>query len=116
VYKRQINQHLEQKFRDKLAEIDLEVNPERFEQELALQLQKIDITEELDRLDAHVVELNRILLLTEPVGRRLDFLVQELNRESNTIGSKSASIKTTNASIDLKVAIEQMREQIQNIE
>jgi len=111
-----INQHLEQKFRDKLADIDLEVNPERFEQELALQLQKVDITEELDRLDAHVVELNRILQLNEPVGRRLDFLVQELNRESNTIGSKSASIKTTNASIDLKVAIEQMREQIQNIE
>ncbi|WP_223789732.1 YicC/YloC family endoribonuclease [Marinicella meishanensis] len=111
-----INQTLEQKFRDKLAEIDIEVNPERFEQELALQLQKIDITEELDRLDAHVAELNRILDLNEPVGRRLDFLVQELNRESNTIGSKSASIKTTNASIDLKVAIEQMREQIQNIE
>lgn len=111
-----INQHLADKLRSKLDEIDIEVNPERFEQEIALQLQKIDITEELDRLDAHVIELNRVLDLDEPVGRRLDFLVQELNRESNTIGSKSASIKTSNASIDLKVVIEQIREQIQNIE
>ena len=111
-----INQHLADKLRIKLAELDIEVNPERFEQELAIQLQKIDITEELDRLDAHVIEFNRVLELDEPVGRRLDFLVQELNRESNTIGSKSASISTSNASIDLKVAIEQIREQIQNIE
>lgn len=116
-----INQALTQKLRDKLAEFNasdsqIVVNPERFEQELAIQLQKIDITEELDRLDAHVIELNRVLKLKEPIGRRLDFLIQELNRESNTIGSKSASITTSNASIDLKVAIEQMREQIQNIE
>lgn len=111
-----INQHLQDKLRAKLEEINIEVNPERFEQELAMQLQKIDITEELDRLDAHTKEFNRVLNLSEPVGRRLDFLIQELNRESNTIGSKSASIKTSNASIDLKVAIEQMREQIQNIE
>ncbi len=111
-----INQSLSQKLKDKLADLKVDVNPERFEQELAMQLQKIDITEELDRLDAHVVELNRVLSLKEPVGRRLDFLIQELNRESNTIGSKSASITTSNASIDLKVTIEQMREQIQNIE
>ena len=111
-----INQSLSQKLKDKLADLNVEVNPERFEQELAIQLQKIDITEELDRLDAHVIELNRVLSLKEPVGRRLDFLIQELNRESNTIGSKSASITTSNASIDLKVTIEQMREQIQNIE
>ena len=111
-----INQSLSQRLRDKLADLKVDVNPERFEQELAIQLQKIDITEELDRLDAHVIELNRVLTLKEPVGRRLDFLIQELNRESNTIGSKSASITTSNASIDLKVAIEQMREQIQNIE
>lgn len=111
-----INEFLANKLRTKLADLDVEVNPERFEQELALQLQKIDITEELDRLDAHVVEFNRVLELHEPVGRRLDFLVQELNRESNTIGSKSASISTSNASIDLKVIIEQIREQIQNIE
>ena len=111
-----INQTLSQKLKDKLSDLKVDVNPERFEQELAIQLQKIDITEELDRLDAHVIELNRVLNLNEPVGRRLDFLIQELNRESNTIGSKSASITTSNASIDLKVAIEQMREQIQNIE
>ena len=111
-----INKHLSDKLKNKLAELDVEVNPERFEQELAMQLQKIDITEELDRLDAHTKEFNRVLQLDEPVGRRLDFLVQELNREANTIGSKSASINTSNASIDLKVAIEQMREQIQNIE
>lgn len=111
-----INQSLSQKLKDKLADLQVDVNPERFEQELAIQLQKIDITEELDRLDAHVIELKRVLTLNEPIGRRLDFLIQELNRESNTIGSKSASITTSNASIDLKVAIEQMREQIQNIE
>ncbi len=111
-----INQSLSQKLKDKLSDLQVDVNPERFEQELAIQLQKVDITEELDRLDAHVIELNRVLTLQEPVGRRLDFLIQELNRESNTIGSKSASMTTSNASIDLKVAIEQMREQIQNIE
>ncbi|MCF6299870.1 MAG: YicC family protein [Proteobacteria bacterium] len=111
-----INRALADKLNSKLADMDFEVNPERFEQEIALQLLRIDIGEELDRLDAHVFEVKRVLKLTEPVGRRLDFLVQELNRESNTVGSKSASIKTSNASIDLKVAIEQMREQIQNIE
>jgi len=115
-YVPEINEHLNLKLRQKLADLDIDVNPERFEQEIAMQLQKIDITEELDRLDAHVKEYHRVLNLEEPVGRRLDFLIQELNRESNTIGSKSASIKTSNASIDLKVAIEQMREQIQNIE
>lgn len=115
-YVPQINEQLKTKLMTKLEDLQVEVNNERFEQELAFHLQKIDITEELDRLDAHVKEFNRVLNLDEPVGRRLDFLVQELNRESNTIGSKSASIKTSNASIDLKVAIEQMREQIQNIE
>ncbi|WP_395377318.1 YicC/YloC family endoribonuclease [Marinicella sp. W31] len=115
-YVPQINQYLQDKLRKKLDEMDVEVNPERFEQELAFQLQRIDISEELDRLDAHVEEVSRVLSLEEPVGRRLDFLVQELNREANTIGSKSASVMTTNASVELKVAIEQMREQIQNIE
>lgn len=112
----EINQALQDKMRQKLEDLDVEVNPERFEQELAIQLQRIDIGEELDRLDAHVKEVKRVLELNEPVGRRLDFLIQELNRESNTVGSKSASIITSNASIDLKVAIEQMREQVQNIE
>ncbi len=112
----EINQALEKKLRQKLADFDVDVNPERFEQELAFQLQRIDVNEELDRLDAHVEEVKRVLELEEPVGRRLDFLIQELNRESNTIGSKSVSILSSNASIDLKVAIEQMREQVQNIE
>ncbi|MBQ0721904.1 MAG: DUF1732 domain-containing protein, partial [Gammaproteobacteria bacterium] len=78
--------------------------------------QKMDVEEELDRLDSHVKEVRRILKQTEPVGRRLDFLMQELNREANTLGSKSADIQTTNVSVELKVLIEQMREQIQNIE
>jgi uncharacterized protein (TIGR00255 family) len=76
----------------------------------------MDVEEELDRLDAHVNEVRRILGQSEPVGRRLDFLMQELNREANTLGSKSADIQTTNVSVELKVLIEQMREQIQNIE
>lgn len=112
----EINQQLADKMKTRLAELDIEAQPERFEQELALQLQKVDIVEELDRLDAHVAEFERILTLDEPSGRRMDFLMQELNREANTIGSKSAAMTTSNASIDLKVVIEQMREQIQNIE
>ena len=79
-------------------------------------MQKLDVVEELDRLDAHLSEVTRVLKTTQPAGRRLDFLMQELNREANTLGSKSAHVDTTNASIDLKVFIEQMREQIQNIE
>jgi uncharacterized protein (TIGR00255 family) len=100
----------------RLADLDIDAQPERFEQELALQLQKIDIAEELDRLDAHVAEFKRVLTLDEPVGRRMDFLMQELNREANTIASKSAAISTSKAGVELKVVIEQMREQIQNIE
>lgn len=115
-YVPEINQVLQEKMLKKLEELDIEANPERFEQELAYQLQRIDITEELDRLRVHVQEVRRVLGLQEPVGRRLDFLIQELNREANTIGSKSVSVMTSNSSIDLKVAIEQMREQIQNIE
>jgi len=78
--------------------------------------QKLDVDEELDRLDSHVSEVRGALQKTDPVGRRLDFLMQELNREANTLGSKSADKQTTNAAVDLKVLIEQMREQIQNIE
>ncbi|KAA3650970.1 MAG: YicC family protein [Proteobacteria bacterium] len=111
-----INQQLVDKMKARLADLDIEAQPERFEQELAIQLQKVDIAEELDRLDAHVAEFERMLTLSEPSGRRMDFLMQELNREANTIGSKSAAMTTSNASIDLKVVIEQMREQIQNIE
>ncbi len=109
---RLLREKLEKKIEDLLAE------PEqaRLEQELVYFLQKMDVEEELDRLDSHVKEVRRILEQDEPVGRRLDFLMQELNREANTLGSKSADLQTTNVSVELKVLIEQMREQIQNIE
>jgi len=81
-----------------------------------LLVQKSDVAEELDRLDAHLGEVRQVLQKNEPVGRRLDFLMQELNREANTLGSKAANLDYTNTSVDLKVFIEQMREQIQNIE
>ncbi len=112
----EIQKSLKERLLAKLAEIDVEHNEERFEQELAMQLQKADIIEETDRLNTHITEIQRVIELDEPVGRRLDFLIQELHREANTIGSKSATILTSQSSIDLKVAIEQMREQIQNIE
>lgn len=88
----------------------------RLEQELVFAAQRLDVDEELDRLTAHLSELRDILKRDEPVGRRLDFLVQEFNREANTLSSKSADAQTTALSVDLKVLIEQMREQIQNIE
>ena len=88
----------------------------RIEQECALLMQKLDIAEELDRLEAHLSEVRRVLNHGSPAGRRLDFLMQELNREANTVGSKSSHIDSSSASVELKVLIEQMREQIQNIE
>ena len=100
----------------RLAEFDIEADPGRLEQELVIQIQKIDIDEELDRLQGHIEELRRVLEREEPVGRRLDFLMQELNREANTLGSKSVAAGTTNISVELKVLIEQLREQIQNVE
>jgi len=96
--------------------LDLEFDPARLEQELAIQAQRLDVSEELDRLVVHVQELRQILASGKAVGRRLDFLMQELNREANTLGSKSNDAETTRYSMDLKVLIEQMREQIQNIE
>lgn len=96
--------------------LDLEIDPQRLEQELAIQAQRLDVTEELDRLEAHLAELRQLLNSGKAVGRRLDFLMQELNREANTLGSKSNDAVTTRCSMDLKVLIEQMREQIQNIE
>jgi uncharacterized protein (TIGR00255 family) len=107
---------LRKKMEMRLAELDVAADPGRLEQELVLQLQKIDVDEELDRLDSHIGELRRVLASTEPVGRRLDFLMQEFNREANTLGSKSVAVDTTNASVELKVLIEQMREQVQNVE
>lgn len=100
----------------RIAELADDIDPHRVEQECALLMQKLDVDEELDRIDAHLGEVARVLQAKQPAGRRLDFLMQELNREANTVGSKSAHIDTANASVDLKVFIEQMREQIQNIE
>jgi uncharacterized protein (TIGR00255 family) len=102
--------------RERIAKLDVEADPARLETELALIAQKLDVDEELDRLDSHIVEIRDSLAGVDPVGRRLDFLMQELNREANTLGSKSADAQTTKAAVELKVLIEQMREQIQNIE
>jgi uncharacterized protein (TIGR00255 family) len=88
----------------------------RLEQEIVLFAQKIDISEELERIDTHISEVRRILKQGGVVGRRLDFLMQELNREANTLGAKSTHVDTTRASVELKVLIEQMREQVQNVE
>ncbi len=112
----EIQQRYQKKLQDRLDALQLEVNNERLEQELVYLAQKMDVDEELDRLDSHLKEMRDILSRDEAVGRRLDFLMQELNREANTLGSKSADISSTNASVELKVLIEQMREQIQNIE
>jgi uncharacterized protein (TIGR00255 family) len=102
--------------RERIDKLDIEADPDRLEVELALVSQKLDVDEELDRLDSHVTEIRSALGGDVPVGRRLDFLMQELNREANTLGSKSADAETTKAAVELKVLIEQMREQIQNIE
>jgi uncharacterized protein (TIGR00255 family) len=107
---------LRQKLELRLAELTQPVDPGRFEQELVLGLQKLDVDEELDRLESHVVELRRVLGQREPVGRRMDFLLQEFNREANTLGSKSVDARTSAAAVELKVLIDQVREQIQNIE
>ncbi|MEJ2604822.1 MAG: YicC family protein [Gammaproteobacteria bacterium] len=107
---------IDRKLRDRLARLDVEAEPGRLEAELAILAQKLDVDEELDRLDSHVEELRTALGRDEPVGRRLDFLMQEFNREANTLGSKAGDAETTRASVELKVLIEQMREQIQNIE
>jgi uncharacterized protein (TIGR00255 family) len=100
----------------KFNELKLEFDPKRLEQEMLFLAQKIDVDEELDRLGAHITETRRVLNQGGAVGRRLDFLMQEMNRESNTLGAKSISEITTKTSVELKVLIEQMREQIQNIE
>ena len=104
------------KQRERIDNLNIDADPARLETELALIAQKLDIDEELDRLDSHVQEIRDVLGRDEAVGRRLDFLMQELNREANTLGSKSADTETTRAAVDLKVLIEQMREQIQNVE
>ncbi|MCG9713805.1 YicC family protein [Shewanella insulae] len=104
------------KLTNRLAEIQGELDPARLEQEMVLLAQKMDVAEEMDRLDAHVAETRRILKKGGAQGRRLDFMMQEFNRESNTLASKSISSEVTAAAVELKVLIEQMREQIQNAE
>jgi len=104
------------RFDARLGELRAELDPARLEQEIALQLQKLDVAEELDRLDGHLSETRRIVSSPEAAGRRLDFLMQEFNREANTLSSKSQDLETTRAAVDMKVLIEQLREQVQNVE
>jgi len=105
-----------QRLNKKFEEVQVQIDPERLEQELVLLAQKVDVAEELDRLDSHVSETQKIMAKGGACGRRLDFMMQEFNREANTLASKSINSEITRASVELKVLIEQMREQIQNIE
>ncbi|WP_267957546.1 YicC/YloC family endoribonuclease [Pectobacterium versatile] len=105
-----------ERLQSKLEDAQVQLENNRLEQELVLMAQRVDVSEELDRLDAHVKETYKILKKEEAVGRRLDFMMQEFNRESNTLASKSINADVTASAIELKVLIEQMREQIQNIE
>ncbi len=104
------------KLKNRLEELKSDLDPDRLEQEMVILAQKADVDEELDRLSTHIDEVRRTFKRKEPVGRRLDFLMQELNREANTLSSKSISTVTTQAGVEMKVLIEQMREQVQNIE
>jgi len=112
----EVRARMRSKLLDRIAQLATEVNQERLEQELAILAQRQDVDEELDRLRGHVTEVRKAFTVQEPAGRRLDFLMQELNREANTLSSKSQDIETTRAAVDMKVLIEQMREQVQNIE
>jgi len=112
----EVREALRARFDTRIAELKQPLEPGRVEQEVVLQMQRIDVDEELDRLTAHIAEARRNLDLREAVGRRLDFLMQEFNREANTLGSKAADPRTTKAAVELKVLIEQMREQVQNLE
>lgn len=105
-----------QKIIDRFGDLKAELDPQRLEQEMVLLAQKSDVAEELDRLSTHVNEVRRVLKSGGAAGRRLDFLMQELNREANTLGSKAFDPRSTQAAVNLKVLIEQMREQVQNIE
>lgn len=112
----EIESHLRARLEVRIAELTTSVDHERLEQELALLLQRLDVDEELERLAGHVAEVRRVIGSGEPAGRRLDFLMQELNREANTLSSKSQDLETTRSAVDMKVVIEQMREQVQNAE
>ena len=108
--------NLRKRLRDRIAQLTEEVDNERIEIELAVFEQKYDVDEEMDRLNSHLIEVRSTIDRSDPIGRRLDFLMQELNREANTLSSKSQDTEVTRAAVELKVLIEQMREQIQNIE
>ncbi|HVC01290.1 MAG TPA: YicC/YloC family endoribonuclease [Steroidobacteraceae bacterium] len=112
----EVRARMHAKLRERIAEIVAAVDHDRLEQELAILAQRLDVDEELDRLRGHVAEIRKSFAANEPAGRRLDFLMQELNREANTLSSKSQDLETTRAAVDMKVLIEQMREQVQNIE
>lgn len=112
----EVQTRVRERLNERLADLKAQVDQERLEQELALLLQRLDVDEELDRLTGHIAEIRRVTRAGEPAGRRLDFLMQELNREANTLSSKSQDLETTRAAVEMKVVIEQMREQVQNIE
>jgi uncharacterized protein (TIGR00255 family) len=112
----EVRARMRAKLLDRIAQLTADVDHERLEQELAILAQRLDVDEELDRLRGNVAEVRKAFAGQEPAGRRLDFLMQELNREANTLSSKSQDIETTRAAVDMKVLIEQMREQVQNIE
>ncbi|MGO8831065.1 MAG: YicC/YloC family endoribonuclease [Steroidobacteraceae bacterium] len=112
----EVRSRMRAKLLERIAQLVSEVDHDRLEQELATLAQRLDVDEEIDRLRGHVDEVRKTFLGREPAGRRLDFLMQELNREANTLSSKSQDIETTRAAVDIKVLIEQMREQVQNIE
>jgi uncharacterized protein (TIGR00255 family) len=105
-----------ERLKERLQRLDVQAEPERLEQELALLAQRVDVAEEIDRLGSHVAEIQTILRRDEPIGRRLDFVIQELNREANTFASKVQEEALTRVAVELKVLIEQMREQVQNLE
>ena len=112
----EIQTRIRTRLHERVAELLASVDRDRVEQEIVLQLQRIDVAEELDRLGGHIEETRRVMNAGEGAGRRLDFLMQELNREANTLASKSQDLDTTRITVDMKVLIEQMREQVQNIE
>jgi uncharacterized protein (TIGR00255 family) len=111
-----VQSRIRAKMAERLAALGSEGNPDRLEQEIAIIVQKMDVAEELDRLKSHVTELTNTLASGDAVGRKLDFLMQEFNREANTLSSKSQDVETTRSAVELKVLIEQMREQVQNVE
>lgn len=112
----EVSQRLRDRIVERISQLGVTPDPERLEQELVLYAHKMDVDEELDRLAGHLDEVTAVLDSSEPAGRRLDFLMQELNREANTLSSKSQDAETTRAAVDMKVMIEQMREQVQNVE